>query len=201
MTGLLLKKSYQHPCKYHKNTFEVAREGGMAESEPRLAPLFAENRHRRGLVFGRTEHVPKAVGGTCRLLPAIYFPAAERRGKPHFGDVMQVGAGTEPSHHAAGFCIRMPQLLTLHHLPHHAHPSLEVDLHEILERGGIGVNGNCTLINKIFQNFRRSIRCIAKYCFVHFLHFAIFFPETTTYQSKNVTFIILILNELNVFCV
>ena len=88
MTGLLLKKSYQYPCKYHKNTFEVAREGGMAESEPRLAPLFAENRHRRGLVFGRTEHVSKAVGGACRLLSTIYFTTAEGRGKPHFGNAM-----------------------------------------------------------------------------------------------------------------
>ena len=43
---------------------------------------------------------------------------------------MQVGAGTEPSHHAAGFCIRIPQqLLTPNYFSHHA--PLEVDLHEV----------------------------------------------------------------------
>lgn len=65
-------------------------------------------------------------------------------------------------------------------------------------RGRVGVNGSCTLSNKIFQNSRRSIRGIAKCCFVHFLHFATFFPETATFQSKNVTFIILIFSELNI---
>ena len=60
------------------------------------------------------------------------------------------------------------------------------------------VNGNCTLTNKIFQNSRRLIRGTAKYCFVHFLHFATFFPKTTSFQTKNVTFIILIFSELNI---
>ena len=41
---------------------------------------------------------------------------------------MQVGAGTEPSHHAAGFCIRMPQQLLTIFL---TTPPLEVDLHEV----------------------------------------------------------------------
>ena len=41
----------------------MARESGMAKGKPRLAPLFAENRHRSCPVFGRVEYVPKAVPG------------------------------------------------------------------------------------------------------------------------------------------
>ena len=85
-----------------------------------------------------------------------------------------------------------------HKLPVH-HPRFRLHVRDVRTEGeGADVNGNCTLTNKIFQNFRRSIRCIAKYCFVHFLHFAIFFPETATFQSKNATFIILIFSELNI---
>ena len=62
----------------------------------------------------------------------------------------------------------------------------------------VDVNGNCTLTNEIFQNSRRLNRGTAKYCFVHFLHLATFFPKTTTFQTKNVTFIILIFSELNI---
>jgi len=54
-------------------------------------------------------------------------------------------------------------------------------------------------LDKNFQNFRLSIRGFAKYCFAHFAHFAFFFSKTTTFQSKNVIFIILIFNELSLF--